>query len=465
MTVLTRRRLLKTAAVAGASGVGLSAFGKLGGWAAARPEPVVLRTAKIQTKLMDVGQTRNVLTYGDAGMPPVLRMKKGEPFAARLVNAIDDPTTIHWHGIRVPNKMDGVPFLVQPYVYTGDHFDYALTPPDAGTFWYHPHCNTLEQMGHGLTGVIVVENPNDPEFDAEMVLNLRDWRLGDDGQFIDQFRPRDAAKTGTYGTVRTANWLDQPQYDAPAGGLVRLRVAITDVTRIYAFVVQGAEATVMALDGNPVPQRFPPDALLLGPGQRMELAIRMPDDEGAIVSLRDVRGTKPKVLATLRATGSSLKLATSGAQSGARGGSRRCRAYSAGAQRHCGKCSERWYLRFARLQFLGHQQGAVARRHKGSDSAASRIEARPELCHRHGEPDAAIASDASAWHEFQGVVVLDAPGSATDFGHLSHPAQREGESGFRRRQSRRLAAALPHHRAPEIGNDELRQGGLNHTGR
>ena len=97
-------------------------------------------------------------------------------------------------------------------------------------------------MGHGLTGVIVVENTNDPKFDAEEVINLRDWRLGDDGQFIDQFRPRDAARTGTYGTVRTANWLDQPHYDAPAGGLVRLRVAITDVTRIYAFRVEGAEA-------------------------------------------------------------------------------------------------------------------------------------------------------------------------------------------------------------------------------
>jgi FtsP/CotA-like multicopper oxidase with cupredoxin domain len=136
---------------------------------------------------------------------------------------------------------------------------------------------------------------------------LRDWRLGDDGQFIEPFRPRDAAKTGTFGTVRTANWLDQPQFDAPAGGLVRLRVAITDVTRIYAFRVDGAEAAVIALDGNPVPQRFAPDALLLGPGQRLDLAIRMPDQEGAIVSLRDVRGTKPKVLATLRSAGSSLK--------------------------------------------------------------------------------------------------------------------------------------------------------------
>ncbi|RWC96755.1 MAG: multicopper oxidase family protein [Mesorhizobium sp.] len=304
---LTRRKFLNTTAVAGAAGIGLSTMGKLVSRALAGPDPVTLKTARIEAKLMEVGQTRDVLTYGEAGMPPVLRMKKGEPFAARLINGIDDPTTIHWHGIRVPNKMDGVPFLVQPYVYTGDHFDYQFTPPDAGTFWYHPHCNTLEQMGHGLTGVIVVENPNDPQFDAEIVINLRDWRLGDDGQFIDQFRPRDAARAGTYGTVRTANWLDQPQYDAPAGGLVRLRAAITDVTRVYAFRVEGAEAAVIALDGNPVPQRFAPDALQLGPGQRLDLAIRMPDDEGAIVSLRDVRGTKPKILATLRAVGKSLK--------------------------------------------------------------------------------------------------------------------------------------------------------------
>ena len=307
MTVFTRRKLLKTAAVAGAAGIGLPAVARLAGLAAATPEPFVLKTASIQAPLMEGAPTRNVLTYGEAGMPPLIRMKKGEAFAARLVNGIDDPTTIHWHGIRVPNKMDGVPFMVQPYVYQGDHFDYQFTPPDAGTFWYHPHCNTLEQMGHGLTGVIVVENPGDPKFDAEMVINLRDWRLGDDGQFIAQFRPRDAAKTGTFGTVRTANWLDQPQYDAPAGGLVRIRAAITDVTRIYAFRVDGAEAEVIALDGNPVPQRFAPDALLLGPGQRLDLAIRMPDQEGAIVSLRDVRGTKPKVLATLRAVGSSLR--------------------------------------------------------------------------------------------------------------------------------------------------------------
>ncbi len=306
MPKVTRRAILKASAGV-ACGFGLGWTGNSIRSALAAPEPQILKPRKIEAKLTGTGLTQDVLTYGDAGMPPVLRMKKGAAFAARLVNGIDEPTTIHWHGIRVPNKMDGVPFLVQPYVYTGDQFDYAFTPPDAGTFWYHPHCNTLIQMGHGLTGVIVVENPSDPEFDAEVVLNLRDWRLGGDGQFIEQYRPRDAARTGTFGTVRTANWIEQPQYDAPSGGLVRLRVAITDVTRIYSFRVQGADATVIAIDGNPLPKPFPLDLIQLGPGQRLELAIRMPDNEGALVSLEDIRGTKSAVLATLRSSGASLR--------------------------------------------------------------------------------------------------------------------------------------------------------------
>jgi FtsP/CotA-like multicopper oxidase with cupredoxin domain len=162
-------------------------------------------------------------------------------------------------------------------------------------------------MGRGLAGLIVVEDPADPVFDAEIVLNLRDWRLGGDGQFIAQFKPRDAARAGTFGTVRTANWRQSPQYDAPAGGLVRLRLAATDVTRILALQVEGAEATVIALDGNPAATRFALDHLLIGPGQRLDLALRMPDMEGAVAALKDLRGTKPATLATFRATGASLK--------------------------------------------------------------------------------------------------------------------------------------------------------------
>lgn len=310
MPIIDRRTLLKGSAAAAAS------FAIGGGFAArnsiAAPTPLLLKAQFTEAALANDGVTPKVMTYGTSeapatGMPPVIRMKKGEPFAARLMNALDEPTTVHWHGLRIVNAMDGVPEMTQAYVYPGDGFDYAFTPPDAGTFWYHPHCNTLTQMGHGLTGVIVVENPADPVFDAEIVLNLRDWRLGTGGAFIAPFKPRDAARGGTYGTVRTTNWQQQPRYDAPAGGLVRIRIAATDVTRIYSLAADGAPALVIALDGNPVDAPYPLDLLDIGPGQRVELVVRMPDEEGAEVKLGNLRGSSPFTVAALRATGTSLK--------------------------------------------------------------------------------------------------------------------------------------------------------------
>lgn len=308
MSLLSRRSFLRASALIGAgAGMGILAGRNSLASGASAVAPLEIKARPLDFDLTGKGPTRGMMTYGDGTVPPVLRARQGEPFAARLVNALDEPTTIHWHGLRVPNNMDGVPLLSQPYVYPKDGFDYAFTPPDAGTFWYHPHCNTLEQMGCGLAGMLVVEGKDDPEFDADIPVMLRDWRLGGDGQFIAPFKARDAAKAGTHGTFRTANWLKEPVIDAPAGGIVRLRLLAADVTRIYTLTLEGAGAMVIALDGNPVPERFPLDRLMLSPGQRLDLAVRMPDGEGVVATLKDVRGSQPKVVAALRATGSGLK--------------------------------------------------------------------------------------------------------------------------------------------------------------
>ena len=308
MTTLSRRTLLKAGALLGAAGAIGAGAGALGlGTASAAPNRITLPARPLDFDLTGKGPTRGMMTYGDGPMPPVLRARQGEAFAARLVNALLEPTTVHWHGMRLPNAMDGVPLLSQPYVYPGDTFDYAFTPPDAGTFWYHPHCNTLEQMGRGLAGMLIVEGKDDPAFDAEIPLLLRDWRLGGDGQFIAAFKARDAAKSGTFGTLRTANWQKEPSLEAPAGGLVRLRILAADVTRIFNFQLDGAKADVIALDGNPVPERFALDTLMIAPGQRLDLAVLMPETEGAVVALMDIRGSQPKRVASLVAKGQSLK--------------------------------------------------------------------------------------------------------------------------------------------------------------
>ena len=131
MSLISRRTFLQGSAALG----GAFAFGAgMAARAGAAPDPQVLTAQLTQAQIASDGVTPKVMTYGlgDAttnGMPPVLRMRMGEPYAARLINKLDEPTTVHWHGLRIPNAMDGVPEMTQPYVYPGDPFDYIFKVP------------------------------------------------------------------------------------------------------------------------------------------------------------------------------------------------------------------------------------------------------------------------------------------------------------------------------------------------
>src|SRR5262249_50816181 len=88
---------------------------------------------------------------------PVLRVKRGAELKARLVNEFAEPSTAHWHGLRLPNAMDGVPQLTQAPIAPGASFDYRFVPPDAGTFWYRAFAS--EQLARGLCGALIVGEP------------------------------------------------------------------------------------------------------------------------------------------------------------------------------------------------------------------------------------------------------------------------------------------------------------------
>ncbi|MFD2203992.1 multicopper oxidase family protein [Kiloniella antarctica] len=302
----TRRHFLKSSVITGSAILGGGSLGLLASQARAMPN-VVLQPAITEFPIISNLPAQKMFSYTPGGPAPILRAKQGEPFHARLENKLPEATTIHWHGLRLPNAMDGVPFVTQPYVYENETFDYIFTPPDAGTYWYHPHCNTLEQMSYGLTGILIVDEKDTPDFDDDVSLNLRDWRLGSDGQFIDLYKARKSARAGTFGTVKTANWSQNPTYEVPSGGIVRLRAVVTDVTRIFKLTTKGAKATVIALDGYPVPNHFELDHHAVGPGQRIDLAIRMPDEEGSAVELINTSASKAWTVATLKTKGLSLK--------------------------------------------------------------------------------------------------------------------------------------------------------------
>jgi FtsP/CotA-like multicopper oxidase with cupredoxin domain len=265
----------------------------------------------VQNASFDLGKgiTRGLVSTVSNAPPPVLHLRKNQPAKLRVGNQLSDYTTMHWHGLRIPNKMDGVPYLTQFPIGPGSSFDYEFTPPDSGTYWYHPHCQTMEQMAHGLTGILVVEDENDPQFDAEIALNLKDFHLDKNGGLDTPYTKRGAARGGTMGNVMTSNWLQNPTYDAPAGGIVRLRIAATDTARIYRLALSGAKGKLVAIDGHatdlvPWPTKDAP--LILAPGQRVDMAIQMPE-EGQAVTLNHHALSGSRALAQLRPAGQSLK--------------------------------------------------------------------------------------------------------------------------------------------------------------
>lgn len=212
-------------------------------------------------------------TY-NGGLPgPELRVRQGELMQAELVNRLPEPTTIHWHGIRLSNGMDGVSMLTQPPVEPGARFQYVFSPPDAGTYWYHSHAKTWQQMARGLYGPLIVEGPDEPVVDHDLVCMIDDWRLNAEGQLDEASfgRLHDWAHGGRLGNWLTVNGESNPQRPVKPGSRVRLRLINAANARIFRLQL-AAPAVQYALDGYRTPLTSVQD-IELAPAQRVDLII------------------------------------------------------------------------------------------------------------------------------------------------------------------------------------------------
>lgn len=267
--------------------------------------PVSLEAKERPRRIPGCSGDSALWTYGDA-WPLELRVKRGQEFTAELRNGLKEHTTVHWHGVRVPHAMDGVPYMTQDPVQPGQSFTYRFAPPDPGTFFFHPHCNTVEALGRGLAGVLIVEDPReDGLFDIDRTLVLNDWRVKPDGSFDAFLTDAGAGRAGTFGKVRAVNGGPAPVIAVPPGGRVRLRVLNIDATRIPVLGTSGAPVAVVATDGNAC-DPFPANDWRLGPAMRVDLAFTAPA-EGQAVTIEDVWGAKPVLLARVESRGAVQK--------------------------------------------------------------------------------------------------------------------------------------------------------------
>ncbi|GAB5439161.1 MAG: multicopper oxidase family protein [Falsiruegeria mediterranea] len=256
--------------------------------AAATLLPVTAR-ASVPTLTARTGQIRllpdeypETEVWGfDGQVPgPLIRLRQGQTLTRKLVNQLPTPTSIHWHGLRLPNAMDGVPGMTQDAVQTGGDFTYSFTPPDAGTYWYHSHHQSTEQVARGLYGVLIVDETEPPDVDHDLTMVLDDWRLTQDGKTSEDFdRPHDWTHAGRLGNFIHA--VSVPQVTTVRkNARLRLRLINVATDRIMEISLIGLEGKIVAFDGMPLLQPQTPERLFMGPAQRVDLIVDVTADEG-----------------------------------------------------------------------------------------------------------------------------------------------------------------------------------------
>ena len=150
---------------------------------AQQPEIPLTAGAGLANFSADQKAPTEVMHYNQSVPGPILRIPQGRESLIRFENALDESSSVHWHGLRIANAMDGVPGMTQVRRSSPVRaFEYRLTPPDAGTYWYHTHQRSWAQLALGLAGVLIVEEKNPPVVDQDLVFAIDDWRLDDDMQ-------------------------------------------------------------------------------------------------------------------------------------------------------------------------------------------------------------------------------------------------------------------------------------------
>ncbi|MFW8595047.1 multicopper oxidase family protein [Cribrihabitans neustonicus] len=310
--MLSRRKFF------GAAGAAALAAGLPGQGRAALTGIEELRAAEADFQLLppDYPETR-IWSYGGRTPGVEIRVPQGGRVQRRFVNALPQASTVHWHGIRAANTMDGVAGLTQDPVPPGGSFDYDFSAQDAGTFWYHAHNRSAEQVARGLHGPLIVEEAAPPDVDAEAVLVLDDWRLDPKTGQVDPVfdAPHDRSHAGRMGNfVATSG---QPSWSLGVKRHQRLRLRLINAAnaRIFSLGLAGLEGWTVALDGMPLAEPQPLSGpLVLGPGQRADLIADVTADDGeeAFLVRADRDGGYAQAAFPVRGTASAARRSAPG---------------------------------------------------------------------------------------------------------------------------------------------------------
>lgn len=231
---------------------------------------------------------------------PLIEANKGETLIIKVINKLEEPTVIHWHGIRLPSSMDGTDDVQKP-IQPGGEFEYKFTVPDAGTFWYHSHFNETVQMERGMYGALVVYDKSDPVTDGEQVFLIDDMKLTSDnnfkepGWFFAQWLER---HDGREGETLLISGKENPTIEVNAGQTERWRFINSASARYFKLHLGGRTLKIIGTDGGLIESPASVTDILITPGERIDI-LAGPFNHGETIILESLAynrmtSTKPK---------------------------------------------------------------------------------------------------------------------------------------------------------------------------
>jgi FtsP/CotA-like multicopper oxidase with cupredoxin domain len=231
-----------------------------------------LKAEAVMQQILPNGDGATAMLGFNGSMPgPELRVRRGERVNIAVENGLDEGTAVHWHGIRLENQMDGVPMLTQELIEPSDTKTYSFIPPDEGTYWYHSHYISHEQVARGMMGALIVEDKTPPDVDHDITVLMADWQVQEDGSLFDDFNDMHSVAHGGYMGNFARAFLSQDQ--VKTGDRVRFRLINAATNRIFPVAVSGVSGLVVALDGMALSVPRPIADFTLAPAQRVDLIV------------------------------------------------------------------------------------------------------------------------------------------------------------------------------------------------
>ncbi|HUS16130.1 MAG TPA: copper oxidase [Chloroflexia bacterium] len=217
------------------------------------------------------GVTVTAWSYNGMVPGPTIHLVEGDKVRIILHNRLPVPTTIHWHGLIVPNAMDGVPDMTQPPVPPGGDFTYEFTVHQFGTYWYHSHFHSDVQLPVGLYGPLIIDprESQEPPADVDQVIMLSEWKWleGDTYPAMPM-----AGMEPNYFTINGKAFPSTAAIELKQGQRLRLRF-IGAGQFVHPMHLHGPPFRIVATDGHPVPSaaQLTKDTVLVGPGERYDV--------------------------------------------------------------------------------------------------------------------------------------------------------------------------------------------------